>query len=266
MRQLKALFGAALAVMLAACSNPQYLIHPTSNPAAAQTRQTLDYVVDTSTFQPLRWGSFLFPAKGSLFRPVLSTDSRNAMVYVYRPQSSWNDAEVQAPGFFINGQFIAGLKSGSYFWFEVPASSYVFTAKRPLAVLYITTIFETDLVLEGGKSYYFRYDEEHPGPEKAAKGAALLVVGPLTQVPDSQALPEIGQTRFMGDGRVLMADPQPQWAPFDFYADAKPVQKASLDATSPRPEQLRSDEEIRAEMSEEEQKAADRRWWNPATW
>lgn len=268
MRHSKALFGAAMALAITACSNPQYLIHPTSNPAAAETRQQLDYLTDTTSFQPLRWGSFLFPAKGSLFKPVLATDSRNAVVYVYRPQSSWNDAEVQSPGFFINGQFVSGLKSGAYFWFEVPASTYFFSAKRPLTVIYLTSIFETELNLEGGKNYFFRYDEEHPGPDKPAKGAALLVLGPLTQVPDSQALPEIGQTRFMGDGKVLMADEQPQWAPFDFYTDAKPVEKASLDATTKLPKQLRSEAELKEEEDPDGifQSKAESHWWNPTTW
>lgn len=269
MRHLKALFGVTLALALAACSNPQYLIHPTSNPMASSTRQTIDNVVDTTTFQPLRWGSFLFPAKGAMFKPVLATDSRNAIIYVYRPQSSWSDAEVQSPGFFVNGQFISGLKSGAYFWFEVPGSTYYFNAKRPLAVLYLTTIFQADVDFQGGQRYFFRYDEDDPGPKKPAKGSALLVVGPMHQIPESQALSEIAQTRSMGVGRVLMADPQPQWAPFDLYADAQPVEAASLDASTGLPKQLRSEEEVRAEEDPDgifQAKASGSRWWNPTTW
>lgn len=270
MRHLSALFLAMAALALSACSNPQYLIHPTSNPMATQSRQTVDSVIDTTTFQPVRWGSFLFPAKGAMFKPVLPTDSRNAMVYVYRPQSDWNDQEIQAPGFFINGEFMSGLKSGSYFWFEVPASNYNFTAKRPLAIFYFNTIFSTDVTFVGGERYFFRYDEENPGPKKKAKGTSLLVLGPLHQVAESQALQEITRTRSMGVGRVLLADTQPQWAPFDIYADARPVPRESLDATTERPTMLRSEEEIQAEQDPEgifeQAKAEESRWWNPATW
>ena len=260
MRHPKALFSMALVLALTACSNPQYLIHPASNPAATGVRQAIDGVIESSTPKPLAWGSF--------FKPVLPTDSRNAIVYVYRPQSDWSDAEVQSPGFFVNGEFISGLKSGSYFWFEVPASTYYFNAKRPLAVVYLTTIFEANVNLEGGQRYFYRYDEEVRGPKKPVKGSTLLVVGPINQVPEGQALPEIARTRFMGGGRVLLADPQPQWAPFDFYTGAKPVEASSYDATTPLPTQLRSNEEIQTEEDPEGimQATPKGRWWNPATW
>jgi hypothetical protein len=268
MRHLQALFGVTLALVLTACSNPQYLIHPGSNPAASEARQNIDSIVDTTSFKPLVWGSFLFPAKGSFFKPVLQTDSRNAIVYVYRPRSEWSDNEVQAPGFFVNGQFISGLKSGSYFWFEVPSSHYYFNAKRPLAVVYLKTIFEADVSFEGGQNYYFRYDEASLGPEVPAKGATLLVVGPLNQIPEAQALPEIAQTRSMGVGKVLMADEQPQWAPFDFYPDAQPAPADSFDETTPLPKRLRSEAEVKAETDSTgvDDGSSGRHWWNPATW
>lgn len=248
MRQLKALLGAAMALALSACSNSQFLVNPFSNPAVTQLRQDIQSTADTTLLQPITFGSFLFPAKGEFFKPVLPTDSRNAIVYVYRPQSDWNDQEVQAPGFFLNGQHLSGLKSGSYFWFEVPASTYYFSAKRPLSFFYLTTIFEADVSFEGGKNYFFRYDEEKPGPKKPTKGAALLVVGPLQQMPPLQGQAEIAQTRAMGAGSVLLADPQPQWAPFEFYKEARPVPDASLDKGSSLPVYLKTEEEIRAEQ------------------
>lgn len=268
MRHLKALFGMALMLALAACSNPQYLIHPASNPAAMGARQSIDNAIESSTFKPLAWGSFFAPAKGSMFKPVVPTDSRNAIVYVYRPQSDWSDNEVQSPGFFVNGEFISGLKSGSYFWFEVPASTYFFIAKRPLAVIYLTTIFEASVSLEGGQRYFYRYNDEIRGPKKPVKGSALLVVGPINQIPESQALGEISQTRVMGAGRVLLADAQPQWTPFELYGNAQPVPASSYDATTPLPTQLRSDEEIRAEEDPDGimHAKSQSRWWNPATW
>lgn len=248
MRQLKALFGAAAVLALSACSNPQFLLNPFSNPTTTQIRQDIQSTADSTLLKPLVWGSFLFPNKGEFFKAVLPTDSRNAIVYVYRPRTDWNDQEVQSPGFFLNGKFLSGLKSGSYFWFEIPASSYYFNAKRPLSFFYLTTIFETDVNFEGGKSYYFRYDEEHPGPKKAAKGAALLVVGPLQQMPPSQGLSEIAQTRSMGAGSVLLSDPQPKWAPFELYKDARPVPPSSLDKGTGLPTEIKSADQIREEQ------------------
>lgn len=286
MRHLKALVGAALALTMAACSNPQFIIHPSSNPTATKTRQQLDSLMETTALRPLRMGSFMFPNKGEFFRPLIPTDSRNAIVYVYRPQTDWNDQEVQSPGFFLDGQFISGLKSGSYFWFEVPASQYYFNAKRPLAIVYLKTIFEAEVFFEGNKSYYFRYDEESPGPKKAVKDSALLAVGPLRQLPESQALTEIRETRVMGVGKVFLSDPQPAWAPFDFYPDAGPVDPSRMDATSGRVKSVMMEEafvpvenELPAESSGESaegqpgttpaapEPAADRTpWWNPRGW
>lgn len=254
MRQFKALTSAAVALVLSACTSPQALLNPFSTPTATQIRHDVKSTADTTMLKPIVFGSFLFPNKGEFFKPVLPTDSRNAIVYVYRPQSDWNDQEVQSPGFFLNGQFLSGLKSGSYFWFEIPASTYYFNAKRPLSFFYLTTIFEADVSFEGGKSYFFRYDEERPGPKKPVKGAALLVVGPLQQMPTLQGQVEIAQTRAMGAGSVLLADPQPQWAPFDFYKDARPVPMASLDKGSGTPLYVKSPEE---RESEEQQRAQD---------
>lgn len=281
MRHLKALVGAALALTMAACSNPQFIIHPSSNPTATKSRQQLDALIETSTLKPLRLGSFLSPNKGEFFRPLIPTDSRNAIVYVYRPQSDWNDQEVQAPGFFLDGQFISGLKSGSYFWFEVPASQYYFNAKRPLAIVYLKTIFEAEVFFEGNKSYYFKYDEENPGPKKLAKDTTMLAIGPLKQMAEAQALPEIRQTRVMGVGRVFLADTQPAWAPFDFYPDAVPVDPSRMDATSPRVTDLVVEEEfvpVESDAAAEEASpsgeaageaappAKKTPWWNPRGW
>jgi hypothetical protein len=281
MRQRKPLFNvmfaAVLAMAVSACSNPEYLIHPASDPAVTHTREAVDNAVASSLLQPLRWGSYFFPAKGAMFKPVLPVDSRNAMVYVYRPQSKWNDEEIQSPGFFINGKFISGLKSGSYFWFEVPASRYYFSAQRPLIAIYFSSIFEVTADFEGGQNYYFRYDEENLGPEKPAKGAALLVVGPLHQIPEAQALTEISKTRSMGVGKVLLADNQPQWAPFDLYPDAKPVQASSLDALTGTPRDVSGNDAAQTAQSADAHDGSvpasstvkakpESHWWNPATW
>jgi hypothetical protein len=281
MRHVKALFGVVLALSLAACSSQRFTLNPFGKkPETIQVRQGVETLAaDSRLMRPLVWGSFVAPIEGAFFKPVLASDSRNAVVYVYRPRTDWNDQEIQSPAFFLNGKFLSGLKSGSYFWFEIPASTYYFSAKRPLAFVYLTTIFETNVNFEGGKSYFFRYDEERPGPKKAAKGAPLVVVGPLQQMPDSQGQLEIAQTRSMGPGSVLLSDPQPQWAPFDFYADAQPVPTSRLDVESAIPRMLKDPgTETMAQRrpvnefgdEPEPEPAADRkparRWWNIASW
>jgi hypothetical protein len=124
----------------------------------------------------------------------------------------------------------------------VPASQYYFNAKRPLAIIYLKTIFEAEVFFEGNKSYFFRYDEENPGPKKVVKDSAMLAVGPLKQMSEAQALSEIRETRVMGVGKVFLADTQPDWAPFDFYQGAGSVDPTRMDATSPRVKNLITEE------------------------
>lgn len=258
---LRNLCGVSLLVGLSACGNPQYLLHPASNPQAADARRLVDEVVETTILQPVRLGAYLSPTEGHYFRPVEPLDSRNAIIYVYRPHSKWNAQELQAPGFFLNGTFIYGLKNAGYFWAEVPAGTYMMVAKRPLAVIYFKTIFELPLTVEGGKSYFFRYDEEDlaPTPKKNAPPPApdaLVHLGPLKQMPNDQGMREIEGTVLQWPGLTLAQDQTESWTPFELYPNATEVSASNIEADKAPPAQGRP-----ASL-----RGGHRVWWNPMTW
>ncbi|WP_111657189.1 DUF2846 domain-containing protein [Isoalcanivorax indicus] len=163
-------------------------------------------------------GAFIQAAQGNTFEPMDTLDPRNAMVYLYRPVNQWGYEEVQAPSFFINEQMLFGLKSGAYTWLELHGGEYDFYARRPLSILFLKTIFELPLAVEGGNTYYFRYSEDQPldferhgiDPEK------FVQAGPLQQVPEGLALREIRNLRLDEPGVYYGGEAyrEPRWAPF----------------------------------------------------
>lgn len=166
-------------------------------------------------------GAWLRPPKGPLFEPMDTLDPRNVMVYVYRPQTSWEDQELQAPSFFINGSKVFGLKSGSYTWVELHAGTFNFYAKRPLSILFIKKIFQLDLKLDGGDTYYLRYSEDAPF-DYAGEGLdarEYMNDGYLQQVPESVALAEIASLKLDQQGVYFESSRnlQPRWAPFEAF-------------------------------------------------
>lgn len=166
-------------------------------------------------------GAWLKPPQGPLFEPMDTIDPRNAMIYVYRPSTSWEDQELQAPSFFVNGTKVFGLKSGSYTWLELHGGPFTLIAKRPLSILFIKKIFTLDMTVNGGQVYYFRYSEDKPF-NYAAEGLnpdEFLHDGPMQQVPESIALTEIAQLKLDNPGVYyegrLFADQR--WKPFDTF-------------------------------------------------
>ncbi len=169
---------------------------------------------------PTTPGAFINAPSGKEFVPVIPVDPRDAIVYVYRPRSPWGDAEVQAPSFFINDDQIFGLKSGAYSWIELPPGDYDFYARRPLSILYLKTIFDVTLHVEGGEVYFFRYSELHPldMERRVNNPEDYLSAVPLQQVPADIGEQEIQHLKldepgvFYGGGET-----EPRWAPFYTY-------------------------------------------------
>ena len=56
-------------------------------------------------------GAFFGATEGPRFKPRSLSDENRVLVYLYRPQSSWADQELEAPGLFINNQLFSGLPS-----------------------------------------------------------------------------------------------------------------------------------------------------------
>jgi hypothetical protein len=218
------------AVSLTACGTPQKVIHPVSNPELTQLRGKIDYMIDTYRMRNFTMGSYLFPTEGTLFQKVPVTDARNAIVYIYRPHSSWNEEEVVAPIIFLNGRRLHGIRDSSYYWMELPAGQYDFALRRPIGPVYLTHIFKTKLRVEGGRSYYFRYDEENYRPQPDAS-LGLFKERYLTELPESMALNEIRETRLDKPGYAFATATQSRWKPFDLYEDGDhPVPKQRLEA------------------------------------
>lgn len=257
--QMRRFLGVALlTALVAGCANPQYVLHPTSNDDLRPARQLVDKVVDFVQPHPMRWGAYISPAKGRYFKPVDVLDSRNAMIYVYRPHSEWNAQEIQSPAFFIDKQFVFGLKDASYYWIEVPAGSYTLSAKRGLAFIYVKKIFETTINVEGGKNYYFRYDEEDVAPKrkKDAPAPEFVHAGPLRQMPEERGFQEVEGAVLVDPGVTLALEETSAWSPFELYADAADVSKEFIQE---------SDTPI-AEGRPADLGGTRRVWWNIFTW
>lgn len=168
-------------------------------------------------------GTWLRPPRGPLFEPMDTLDPRNAMIYVYRPSTSWEDQELQAPSFFVDGTKVFGVKSGSYTWLELHAGTFKFYAKRPLSILFIKKIFELEMPIEGGRNYYLRYSEDNPFDYKAEglNPDDFLHAGFLQEVPESVALAEIASLKLDHQGVYLEAGriASQRWAPFETFPE-----------------------------------------------
>ena len=217
-------------LVVTACGTPQKIIHPVSNPELTILRGKIDYMIDTYRLRNFTMGSYLFPTEGTLFQKIPVTDARNAIVYIYRPHSAWNQEEVIAPSVFLNGRRLHGIRDGSYYWMELPAGQYDFALRRPIGPVFLTHIFKTKLKVEGGRSYYFRYDEEGFRPKPDAS-LGLFKEKYLSELPESMALSEIRETRLDKPGYAFATPKQTAWKPFDLYEDgAHLVPKTRLEA------------------------------------
>lgn len=184
-------------------------------------------------------GTWVSPPQGPLFETIDTLDPRHAMVYVYRPSTSWEDQELQAPSFFVNGKKVFGLKSGSYTWLELHAGTYNFYAKRPLSILFIKKIFEMELNVLGGRTYFLRYSEDAP-VDYDAEGLIrdnYMQAGFLQEVPDSIALVEIASLKMDHPGLYFASDRvvQQRWVPFESFPATGVDPDAAPDATAEEP-------------------------------
>lgn len=151
-------------------------------------------------------GALLKSDQGELFskRPQ---HPDTAMVYFYRLQSHWNQQEVIAPSFFLNGKRIPSLTNNRYYWIELPAGQYRLTLSRPLAVLHFQKPKVADFKVEAGQDYFLKY-EEQKFRGKPDDSLGLLKVGPFIQMPTSQGLKEIKTTLLLRDGIRFVHPPQ----------------------------------------------------------
>lgn len=148
-------------------------------------------------------GAFFGALDGPVFKPQAS-DEGHALVYLYRPQNTWSDQELEAPGLFLNNQLIGSLPSNGYLALEFEIASYQLEMRRPLLGSYwtffaegpldFTLITSFALDAEAGGLYYLRYDELDPPPSSAVVPNANSE-GPLQLVSAQLGEREIAATR-----------------------------------------------------------------------
>lgn len=217
--------GVVLAALLfSACSNnkPEGLASPAAD-AVLNVPKAVQRLAPSTLPLMTTPGTWLRPPKGPLFEPMDTLDPRNAMVYVYRPSTSWEDQELQAPSFFVDGQKVFGLKSGSYTWLELHAGTFNFYAKRPLSILFIKKVFELPIDIQGGRNYYLRYSEDskfdYVGEGLDPK--AYMHSGFLQEVPESVALAEIASLKLDHQGVYFESGSvaQQRFSPFETFPE-----------------------------------------------
>lgn len=148
-------------------------------------------------------GGFFGDTQGAAYTAQQPTAPQRAIVYLYRPRSTWADQELEAPGLFVNNQLQGSLPSNGYLAFEIDPAHYQIELRRPLLGSYWTwladssfdfvSIAKLTLVSEAGSRYFFRYDELNPPPGKSPVPA--VGDGPVQQVPAAVAETEIIHTR-----------------------------------------------------------------------
>lgn len=228
--------GVAVLVLSACSVRPEVLASPAPD-AVLNVPKAAKRIAPSTLPLMTTPGTWVSPPRGPLFEVVDTLDPRHAMVYVYRPPTSWEDLEVQAPSFFVNGKKVFGLKSGSYTWLELHAGDYQLYAKRPLFVLFIKKIFELDLNVVGGKTYFLRYSEDAPFSyaDYGLDPDDFQQDGFMQEVPENIALHEIASMKldhpglyFAATGRVT----DPRWAPFESFPKTGVSVEDGADGTS----------------------------------
>ncbi|MCU4414435.1 DUF2846 domain-containing protein [Acinetobacter sp. WU_MDCI_Axc73] len=119
-------------------------------------------------------GGWVNQKLGQYFQPIQPQNSQAAVVYLYRPDSRWNQQEIAAANIFINGKRIPSLLNNHYYWIELPAGTYRISTSRPLTVFHFQEPKYIDMTVDAGQSYYLKYDEENPA-RKERSGPFLIM-------------------------------------------------------------------------------------------
>lgn len=162
------------------------------------------------------FGSFVSAPNGQDFQPAgYRWDyEHTALVYVYRPASTWANDELEAPSFYLNDEHLFNIRGNGYTWYELKPGNHEVKIRRPLlglegfavsAAIDFTLKMVTELKVKAkaGQVYYLRYSEVD---KDAAKFADMTFLdNPLKAVTPDVALAEIQQTRMLDEGRDLIS-------------------------------------------------------------
>jgi hypothetical protein len=162
------------------------------------------------------FGSFVSAPNGQDFQPVgYRWDyEHTALIYVYRPASTWANDELEAPSFYLNDERLFNIKGNGYTWYELKPGNHDVKIRRPLMGLEgidvhnvvdftLKMVTELQLNAKAGAVYYLRYSEVD---KDAAKFADMTFhKNPLQVVTPDVALTEIQQTNMLDEGRGLIS-------------------------------------------------------------
>ncbi len=152
-------------------------------------------------------GASVRTVSGPDFEPVSSDEwdeEEHALIYFYRPQSQWTDAELEAPSVYVDNTHYFNLRGGSYTWLEVYPGERQLDMRRPFIGLEalggtFDHIVETTLEVEAGETYYIRYSEvNEPGNIHPSLDDEHELAETDARLVDSEtARSELEETRFL---------------------------------------------------------------------
>ena len=132
------------------------------------------------------FGSFVVAPNGQDFQPVgYRWDyEHTALVYVYRPASTWADDELEAPSLYLNDEHLFNIRGNGYTWYELKPGNHEMLVRRPLMGLEgvkvgdavdftLKMVTELQLNAKAGQVYYLRYSEVDKDAAKFAESAHL---------------------------------------------------------------------------------------------
>ena len=162
------------------------------------------------------FGSYVAPPKGQEFQPVgYRWDyEHTALIYVYRPGTTWSNDELETPSFYMNDDRLFNIKGGGYTWYELKPGNHEIVIRRPLMGLSgikfsddvgftLKEVAQMEISAEAGKVYYLRYSEVDQ--DAALFKDMTFHKNPLEVVTPEVALAEINQTKMIHHGRGLIA-------------------------------------------------------------
>ena len=142
-------------------------------------------------------GGWVNQKLGQYFQPIQAQNPQAAVVYLYRPDSRWNQQEIAAANLFINGKRIPSLLNNHYYWLELPAGTYRISTSRPLTVFHFQEPKYINMTVDAGQSYYLKYDEENPARKERS--------GPFLIMPEKIGRNEIAFTRLKSSSYNFVA-------------------------------------------------------------
>lgn len=162
------------------------------------------------------FGSYVSPPAGQEFQPVgYRWDyEHTALIYVYRPASTWANDELESPSFYMNDERLFNIKGDGYTWYELKPGEHNIVIRRPLMGISgirvddvvdfsLKEVALMDINAKAGEVYYLRYAEVDQ--DAPLFKDMTFHKNPLELVEPSVALAEIQQTSMIHNGRGLIA-------------------------------------------------------------